>query len=67
MKRLFNKRQKNILLLRGGNKCAICGKTLSNDFHADHVKAFSKGGKTITQNGQLLCPKCNLKKGNKDA
>ena len=40
-------------------------KNLKEGFHADHVVAYSKKGKTILKNGQALCPKCNLKKGNK--
>lgn len=32
-------------------------------FHADHIQPFSKGGPTITDNGQALCQTCNLKKG----
>jgi 5-methylcytosine-specific restriction endonuclease McrA len=33
------------------------------DFHVDHKKAHSHGGKTILENAQLLCPKCNRSKG----
>ncbi len=42
-----------------------CGTPLGGDFHADHVRAFSKGGTTTTNNGQALCKACNLQKGNK--
>jgi len=34
-----------------------------DNFHADHILAWSAGGKTTVSNGQLLCPNCNLKKG----
>tara|TARA_Y100001934_G_scaffold283774_1_gene406628 strand:- start:4478 stop:6301 length:1824 start_codon:yes stop_codon:yes gene_type:complete len=47
-----------------GGKCQLCGRTLSKNFHADHIRPFSKGGKTITLNGQALCSNCNLAKGN---
>jgi 5-methylcytosine-specific restriction endonuclease McrA len=67
MTRAFGPRQRRILRLLAGNKCKICGRRLDDDFHADHVKAFSKGGKTTLNNGQALCPECNLKKGNKNA
>ena len=62
--RLFNERQKKILKLRDGNRCKACG-TLTTCFQADHVIPYSKGGKTVLQNGQALCADCNLKKGNK--
>ncbi len=65
MKRLFTKRQKKIMALASGNKCEICGKSLSLSYHADHIQPFSKKGRTILNNGQALCAKCNLKKGNK--
>jgi len=48
-----------------GNLCKKCGAHLKGKFHADHKKAFSKGGKTILNNGQALCETCNLIKGNK--
>jgi 5-methylcytosine-specific restriction endonuclease McrA len=64
-KRFFSKRQKKILNLMSGNLCKKCGEHLKGKFHADHKKAFSKGGKTILNNGQALCETCNLIKGNK--
>ena len=42
-----------------------CGKKLEPNFHADHIWPFSKGGKTLTSNGQALCPRCNTEKGSK--
>jgi superfamily II DNA or RNA helicase len=47
-----------------GGRCQSCGNHLRGEFHADHIWPFSKGGKTITANGQALCPRCNLTKGN---
>ena len=66
MARFFSPRQKRIMQLRQGNLCAMCGDPLPQTFHGDHRKAHSKGGLTTVQNGQALCPKCNLKKGSKD-
>ncbi|MBT4886599.1 MAG: HNH endonuclease [Planctomycetaceae bacterium] len=63
MNRLFNKRQRLLLMFRQAGRCACCGDRLTQGFHADHVQPFSKGGKTVIQNGQALCPFCNLKKG----
>lgn len=45
------------------------GKSPSSDIgtklHVDHIKPFSKGGKTVLENLQTLCFDCNLGKGNK--
>ena len=48
-----------------GGTCQSCGSPLQRGFHADHILAFSKGGRTVTDNGQALCPICNLKKGSR--
>lgn len=63
MNRRFSQRQRRILAWVAGGDCPICGVKLTSEFHADHKTAFSKGGATNTQNGQALCPPCNLKKG----
>lgn len=65
MKRLFTKRQKKIMTLVSGNKCMQCEVKLDKNFHGDHIKPFSNGGKTILKNAQSLCPSCNLSKGAK--
>ena len=64
--RLFNKRQKKFLKLISGNLCSICKSVLEKDFHADHIKPYSKRGLTTLKNGQAVCPKCNLSKGVND-
>lgn len=49
-----------------GGKCSLCKVKLTRkNYHADHIHPYSKGGRTITANGQALCDKCNLRKGNK--
>jgi superfamily II DNA or RNA helicase len=65
MKRRFGARQRRVLAWVAGGCCAICGTRLAKDFHADHVVPFSRGGATVTNNGQALCGPCNLKKGNR--
>ena len=63
MARAFSQRQRRILAWLAAGRCRVCGVRLANGFHADHVTAHSRGGKTTTNNGQALCSACNLKKG----
>jgi len=65
MRRLFSGRQRLLLALRSGGRCESCNEKLTSGFHADHIRPWSRNGMTITRNGAALCPKCNLKKGNK--
>ncbi len=49
---------------RQSHQCAICGKTFEfEQMHGDHIVPWSKGGKTVPENCQMLCRDCNLKKG----
>lgn len=64
--RAFTREQRLLIYLKYDGKCASCGKECDqDDYHVDHIKPHSKGGATSIKNGQLLCPTCNLKKGNK--
>jgi len=63
MGRAFNDEQRAALLFVSGGKCEKCGVKLKSGFHADHRTPFSRGGPTDVNNGQALCPKCNLHKG----
>ncbi len=50
----------------GTPKCEMCGKKVGwDEFEADHIQPYSKGGKTTIENGQVLCSTCNKKKYNK--
>ena len=45
--------------------CPKCGKTFAIDqMQADHITPWSKGGKTIAENCQMLCADCNRRKSN---
>lgn len=44
-----------------GRKCVICGS--EEGFHIDHKIPLFRGGKTVINNLQVLCSKCNLQKG----
>jgi 5-methylcytosine-specific restriction endonuclease McrA len=65
--RLFSPEQRRILWNTADERvCAECGCALSwRDFHADHIKPFSLGGKTSLDNAALLCVRHNLTKGNR--
>ena len=66
-KREFTEEQRAAIYRLGKGKCAKCGKKVdeNSEFHADHKKPYSRGGKTCISNGQILCRTCNLKKGNR--
>ncbi|MCK9418354.1 MAG: HNH endonuclease [Nitrospirae bacterium] len=69
-----HKTQRNIsdrlkvhVLIKDGNKCKLCGITVTGkDIHFDHIKPWSKGGETVLENLQVLCAEHNLAKGNLD-
>jgi HNH endonuclease len=46
---------------RDGGKCRRCGST--DDLQYDHVIPWSKGGANTVKNVQLLCGRCNRRKG----
>ena len=61
--RKFTPKMKRAAYERQNGICAKCGKHFEIDeMHADHIKAWSKGGKTVAENCQMLCAACNLKK-----
>ncbi len=63
-KRDISDRLKVRVLIRDGNKCRLCGVTVTGDnIHFDHIKPWSKGGETVIENLQVLCAKHNLAKG----
>lgn len=49
------------------HKCSLCNKKLTNfdEVEFDHIKPYSKGGKTEVENTQMLCQNCNRLKSNK--
>jgi 5-methylcytosine-specific restriction endonuclease McrA len=51
--------------VRDGGRCRACGATLSQSaMHFDHIIPYSRGGSsTDPANVQLLCARCNLRKG----
>ena len=57
-----------IVMRRDDFKCQCCGNSpaLSSGLvlHVDHIHPWSNGGRTIQENLQTLCEKCNIGKSN---
>lgn len=50
----------------GKYQCAICEKYFyAEELTMDHKDPWSKGGRTVLSNAQILCSPCNIKKGNR--
>jgi 5-methylcytosine-specific restriction endonuclease McrA len=46
---------------RDGGKCVECGRKENLEF--DHIIPLAEGGSSTERNVQLLCERCNRKKG----
>jgi len=53
------------LLARQKCHCAACKKSIEAGYHKDRIVPLARGGSNYIRNIQLLCPKCNTKKGAK--
>ncbi len=63
--RQFTDNQKREAYERQKGVCPMCGETFTIDQMAgDHIKPWSKGGKTSSENCQMLCVPDNLLKSN---
>ena len=63
--RAFSETQKRGAYERQKGICPICGEHYEYEqMQGDHIIAWSNGGKTITENLQMLCKTCNNKKTN---
>lgn len=61
--RTFEPHVKKTIYEKQGGKCKHCGKEFPlSQMHADHIKPWSLGGKTVPENCQVLCQSCNAKK-----
>lgn len=55
------------VLMAGKGRCALCGATKEErPLDVDHILPRSRGGRTVFENLQVLCSKCNRTKGNND-
>ena len=64
--RAFDARMKRRVYRKQEGICAICKEHFAlNEMEADHIIPWSEGGKTIEENCQMLCRKCNREKSAK--
>jgi hypothetical protein len=64
--RSFTEKQKREAYERQKGKCKKCGKKFGiSEMEADHIKPWHEGGKTSTENCQLLCKEDNRRKSGK--
>ena len=64
--RSFSSRQKREAYERQEGNCVNCdGHFELEGMHADHITPWSRGGKTDTENCQMLCAPCNRAKGSR--
>ncbi|MFA5771122.1 MAG: DUF262 domain-containing protein [Thermoplasmata archaeon] len=65
-RRMFSEDQKIEIYQRDQGICKGCAKHVSEyNWHADHIIPWVKSGRTEVENGQVLCVKCNIKKGSR--
>jgi len=74
-KREAYERQTAIAKKRGISNCPRCANGIGGmdatriwayeEMEADHIKPWSKGGRTVAENCQMLCADCNRRKGGK--
>ena len=64
--RKFTDSQKRAAFERQGGACRICGRRFSyEEMEGDHIVPWSKGGKTVPENLQMLCRRCNALKSDR--
>lgn len=68
-RKLMTKELRRQIMKKDHYTCRRCGKYMPDEvgLHIDHIIPVSKGGKTVASNLQVLCSRCNGKKGNKRA
>ena len=63
--RAFTDKQKQEQYQKQNGICVKCGKHFEyNEMEGDHIIAWSQGGKTVPENLQMLCKRCNNTKSN---
>ncbi|WP_295081893.1 HNH endonuclease signature motif containing protein [Ruminococcus sp.] len=66
-RKLMTKELRQLIIKRDNYTCQKCGKYMPDEvgLHVDHIIAIKNGGKTVESNLQVLCDKCNYRKGSK--
>lgn len=63
--RKFTENQKREIYEKQDHKCKKCDREFDiTEMDADHITPWSKGGKTVLENCQILCKECNRRKSN---
>ena len=63
--RIFNDREKREAYERQNGICPVCGQHFDiSEMEADHITPWSEGGKTVSENCQMLCKDDNRRKSN---
>lgn len=62
---LRSKRLRALLWREADGRCVRCGIELPANWHADHIIPFRVSRDTNVHEMQALCPKCNLRKGDR--
>ncbi|MGN0235196.1 MAG: HNH endonuclease family protein, partial [Paludibacteraceae bacterium] len=64
--RAFDDNMRREVYERQGGICPACGRHFEiEEMDADHITPWSKGGRTVAANCQMLCKECNRRKSNK--
>ena len=64
--RTFSESQKRRAYEKQEHKCAMCGEVFDiKDMDGDHIVPWSQGGRTVDENLQMLCKKCNNEKSDR--
>ena len=64
--RTFSEAQKRRAYEKQEHKCAICGEVFDlTEMDGDHIVPWSQGGRTVDENLQMLCKKCNNEKSDR--
>lgn len=66
VRKQFTTEQKKAIFKRDNYTCQKCGVSKNNraSLAADHIVPIDNGGKSVVDNGQTLCVKCNNRKKN---